>query len=211
MADQINNNNTCNNHHHHHNNNQNHNQPPAIAANSSAKRAPPTNEAEERLAIERELAAKLKGTRDYLSTLSTEATPCSSEQQQDIRPTTLSHGHSETATGSGDASRSAAPLTEPIHPNRGDHGTPAGSVAAAPAAAPPPLPPPAAAPPSSSPSSSSMAAPDASSSLPPGDAAMLDGGQNAEEQRLEPDVRFLSHFPHHAAALHCAALLCEDV
>lgn len=33
---------------------------------------------------------------------------------------------------------------------------------------------------------------------------MLDGGQNAEEQRLEPDVRFLSHFPHHAAALHCS-------
>ncbi|GIZ44753.1 hypothetical protein CKM354_000794300 [Cercospora kikuchii] len=47
-----------------------------VSANSSAKRAPPNgansnNDSDERQAIERELAAKLRGTRDYLNNLPT--------------------------------------------------------------------------------------------------------------------------------------------
>lgn len=144
-------------------NNNTHDQGQPVA-NSSAKRAPPTNDAEERLAIERELAAKLRGTRDYLSSISTEAasTPSSSEQQQEIHSTNIQHETATTATDSGDTSSSRAPPAEPTDQN--------GAYDEA---------------------STSMALPDTSSSLAQGNPVMLDGGQNAEEQQLEPDVRFV--------------------
>ncbi|KAI5361823.1 Putative S-adenosyl-L-methionine-dependent methyltransferase [Septoria linicola] len=114
---------------------------PSAVANSSAKRAPPTSEAEERQALEQQLAAKLRGTRDYLSE---KAAPSSSDQQQHIQPT--SHEASETATAT------AGPTS---HDEDHDQPTP-------PAAA-------------------------SFSSAPQGEMVMLDGGQNAEEQQLEPD------------------------